>query len=287
MRSADGRLKIVDFGLARIEPADAANGADGEPGLTRPGAVIGTPAYLSPEQISGEATSPATDVFAFGVLMYEYACGQHPFAAPNELAQAARALESSPEPLDGHRPQLPPVLVAAIARCLQKRPGRRFASGTELAAALEASAAAPPERGAAPTGSPIWWRAHQLAVMALYVIACAAAWGVKESFAGFASLWIFIVVGGAAALGGIIRGHLIFTEIANRPRLAQERQRTEPLVRGVDLGIALVLAADALAIVAFSRPLWAVLITALALGIALASLLMEPATTAAAFEVET
>jgi serine/threonine protein kinase len=84
MRSASGRLKILDFGLART---------DGEPvpgaTATLPGVVVGTPAYMAPEQITGGPVDRRADLFAFGVVMYEYAAGQHPFASPSPLGVAA------------------------------------------------------------------------------------------------------------------------------------------------------------------------------------------------------
>ncbi len=76
MRTASGALKILDFGLARI--VDGAT--DGGPGVSRAGMVVGTPAYMAPEQINGGGVDARADVFAFGVLIYEFACGLHPFA---------------------------------------------------------------------------------------------------------------------------------------------------------------------------------------------------------------
>src|SRR4029079_14401061 len=84
MRGADGRLKILDFGLARA----TLNTADGGPRITQPGMLIGTPAYMAPEQINGLPVDARADVFALGVLLYEYACGTHPFAATTSDRQS-------------------------------------------------------------------------------------------------------------------------------------------------------------------------------------------------------
>ena len=115
----------------------------------------------------------------------------------------------------------------------------------------------------------------------LYTIASAHAWQIKEWFRDPISLWVFVVMGIAGSVGGIIRGHLIFTDVMNRPHLTSELARTkrrEAVHRCSDGG-----AADGRCAAAHrdSKPLTAVLTIALATGIALAAVLMEPATTAA------
>ncbi len=274
MRTADGRLKILDFGLARQEvPASAPSP---RALATVPGMLIGTPAYMAPEQINGEPTDARTDVFALGVVMYEYACGVHPFAASTDLALLARVLESNARPLEERCPQVPGVLAYVIDRCLLKSPGDRFASCGEVLEAIGRDVTTGPLRR-----SMTWWRTHQLAVMCLYVIAATIAWEIKESVGGLLALWLFVVIGIGAAIGGIVRGHLLFTERMNRPLLSSERQRTQPVTIGADLLIAATLFADGL-LNAAMRPLGAVLTIALAVGIALAAMMMEPATTAMA-----
>src|SRR5262249_22548184 len=101
MRTRDGRLKILDFGLARIESPRMPAGL-----VTQPGVVVGTPAYMAPEQINGTAVDARADVFAYGVLMYEYACGVHPFEGGSPLAVVARVLESDARPLALRCPDL-------------------------------------------------------------------------------------------------------------------------------------------------------------------------------------
>jgi serine/threonine protein kinase len=276
MRTRDGRLKILDFGLARVDaPVQALAG--GSPNLTLPGMLVGTPAYMAPEQVNREPSDARADVFAFGTLMYEYACGQHPFAAGSPIATLARVLESDVVPLDARAPGLPPAFCAVIARSLRKSPADRFQSAGEIVAALDAIDAT-----AVPMRRPIWWRVHQLALMALYTIASSVAWGLKESFPRDASRWLFIAIGCASAVAGVVRGHWLFTEAMNRARIAVERRRAGRVVVAMDVLIAGCLAADALLIAAI-RPLWTVLAVALAVGVCLATLLMEPATTAAVF----
>ena len=104
MRGLDGRLKILDFGLARV----SAEAADERPRITQPGMLIGTPAYMAPEQINGLPVEPRADVFAVGVLLYEYASGAHPFRGVDRAGDGgARAGERSPPAL--HDPARSPA----------------------------------------------------------------------------------------------------------------------------------------------------------------------------------
>jgi len=276
MRLRDGRLKILDFGLARVQNADGSAAQTMTGGVA--GGVVGTPAYMSPEQIEGRAVGPATDVFAFGVMMYEWITGLHPFQAASSLATLARVVDSHPEPLVS-RGEAPQWLSDIIERCLKKSPQERFASATELCDALERPGSAVRYLAGAST----WWRVHQAAAMALYVVATTRAWQIKEWIhSSPAALWAFILMGIAASVGGIVRGHLVFTDVMNRSRLPREMKRTRRVVIFADLLMAFTLAVDALLIVPV-QPLSAVLTILVAAGIALAALLMEPATTVAVF----
>ena len=276
MRTRDGRIKVLDFGLARIEAGPGGIAAT----LTAPlpGGIAGTPAYMSPEQIEGRTAGPGADVFAFGVLMYEWISGRHPFKAGSALATLARVLDSTPDPLAAHA-QVPTWLSEVIDRCLRKPVGERFASGSALLQAFDHPAIVdrPPRR------SSTWWRTHQLVAIVLYTIASAHAWQIKEWFREPISLWVFVVMGIAGSVGGIIRGHLIFTDVMNRPHLVSELARTKRVRLFTDVLIALLLIIDALLLID-SKPLTAVLTIALATGIALAAVLMEPATTEALLE---
>jgi predicted Ser/Thr protein kinase len=276
MRGLDGRLKILDFGLARV----SAEAADERPRVTQPGMLIGTPAYMAPEQINGLPVDARADVFAVGVLLYEYASGAHPFAASTALATVARVLESDARPLLS-RADVPSRVADVIARCLEKAPADRFGSASELLGALETVGA----DEAVPVPHAAWWRVHQIVIALLYVTAATLAWQLKEWVETPVSVAIFLALGAAATIGGILRGHLVFTAVMNPARLATERRRARGATRLLDLLIALLLFADA-AIVAGTGALPAVFAIALAIGIALASLVLEPATTAAAFGEE-
>jgi hypothetical protein len=126
-----------------------------------------------------------------------------------------------------------------------------------------------------------WWRTHQLAVTGLYLVACALAWQVKEWRPGI-PMAVFFAIGLAAAIGGLFRGHLLFMERVNGTGLHVERQRASSVTLGTDLAVALALVIDG-SLLAFGRPVPAVLTIALGVGIALARLVIEPATTSATF----
>ncbi|MCM3878802.1 MAG: serine/threonine protein kinase [Vicinamibacterales bacterium] len=275
MRTIDGRIKILDFGLARIEGPAAA--AAGTMTAALPGALAGTPAYMSPEQIEGRAVGPGADVFAFGVLVYEWIAGAHPFQAGSPLATLARVIESTPESL-ATRIKAPVWLSDVVDRCLRKSAADRFATAAELARALEDSA----DTRRRAVGSNTWWRTHQLTMMALYILATTRAWQIKEVVRSSPTLWAFIFMGVAASMSGIIRGHLVFTDMFNRPHLTFELRRTRRATLVTDVLMASLLFVDALVLFRI-EPLATVLTICLAIGIALATLLMEPATSTAVF----
>jgi serine/threonine protein kinase len=277
MRTVDGRVKILDFGLARMDASTGAPAAAYTFTAAPPGTLAGTPAYMAPEQIQGGAVGPSADVFAFGVLIYEWVAGIHPFQAGSPLATLARVIESTPESL-AMRVNAPAWLSDLVDRCLCKTPGDRYASAAELVHALEH----PPVTSRSATGSDTWWRIHQLTLMVLYVLATTRGWQIKESIRGQSTLWVFILLGIGASVGGIIRGHLLFTHVVNRPHLSSELRRTRPVLLFTDILLSAVLTIDAL-LLASIQPLAAVLTICVAVGIALAAILMEPATTAAVF----
>lgn len=123
-----GEPRLLDFGLARR--------GDGEGELTGDGAVIGTPAFMAPEQIDGREVGPPADVWAFGVLLCRVLTGVHPFARESRAAMTAAILAGARAPLATARPDVPPVLFDIVARCLAPDPTARYPDGAAVRAAL-------------------------------------------------------------------------------------------------------------------------------------------------------
>lgn len=131
-----GQVKVLDFGLARLhgdfELADATRSAQS---ATNASAVVGTLPYIAPEILRGEEAGPRSDIWSFGVTLFEMATGNRPFRGQTGYELTSKILR---EPLPPLPPQLPPGLRTVIERCLEKEPGHRYQRASEVGAALEA-----------------------------------------------------------------------------------------------------------------------------------------------------
>lgn len=123
----NGHIKVMDFGLARL----------GESEITRAGTVMGTPNYMSPEQVRGEKTGPGSDVFSLGAMFYEVISGQKAFDADSMHAVLYRVTESNPAPLTEICEGVPPVIVTFVWRALAKAPELRYRDAAQMRDALD------------------------------------------------------------------------------------------------------------------------------------------------------
>ena len=135
MIDAQGNLKIMDFGIARSM----------ERMTLLTGAMTGTPAYMAPEQATGKTVDYRTDIYAFGLMLYEMFTGEQAFRADNAIALALKQLNESPKPPRQIEASIPASLESAILQCLEKEPSQRFQSVAELETVLRSQAGSRPE----------------------------------------------------------------------------------------------------------------------------------------------
>jgi len=127
MLSSQGSVKLADFGIALVS---------GSADLTTTGQIIGTPSYMSPEQIRGEPLGPASEVFSLGAVLYEMVTGSKPFTGPSDVAVTHAIIHKRPVRIRKLSPKTPKRLIRVIMKCLRKRSTRRYSTMDELVEAL-------------------------------------------------------------------------------------------------------------------------------------------------------
>ena len=149
--SDSGQTKVLDFGLSKISGAAPATIGSATHLGTAIGSVLGTPAYMSPEQVSGIDVDERSDIFSLGVLLYEMVTGVRPFSGPSPAELASSILRDAPAPVQTLRSTAPADLARVIARCLEKSPAARYPTMAALRQALETQAGPAPAAAAGPS----------------------------------------------------------------------------------------------------------------------------------------
>ncbi len=290
IRTPAGDVKILDFGLARM-PATGSTSA-----VTKDHATLGTPGYMSPEQIRGDAVDFRSDLFSLGVVLYELASGVAPFTGRDAASTLARILESEPAPLADRVPApLSEALgVSDLARivttCLRKAPDARFSSTHHLVRALERAAIG--EAAAAPhhqlpatstgrgTHAFFWWQFHQAVASGSYLLMLAPLWLARTWIPD--SIWLFLAGLVSVLVASTLRLHVWFAVRELPAESPAQRRRAGRWIRLADITFVVVFAvASGLALSTHVEA--AVLFLTAAVGALVAFAVIEPATTRAAF----
>jgi serine/threonine protein kinase len=158
MVTEEGRIKVLDFGLAKeIRAANSSDATMTSAGHTEAGLVLGTPRYMSPEQIAGRTLDHRTDIFSLGIIFYEISSGRRPFAGTSSAELVSAILRDTPPLVTDVRANLPADLARIIQRCLEKNAADRFQSARDIRNELRginaANAEASPPSSTTPNGT--------------------------------------------------------------------------------------------------------------------------------------
>ncbi len=184
MVGANGMVKVLDFGLAKLtaQEVSAEDETQVRQGHTEEGTIVGTAAYMSPEQAQGKPVDGRSDIFSFGAVLYEMISGRRAFQGANKVSTLAAILEKEPAPLAARDSRIPRELERVVMRCLRKDPERRFQTMGDLRVALEElkEESDSGKLTAAPSGNPpvpiARSRPWFVPVVSAFVLLAAGAW---------------------------------------------------------------------------------------------------------------
>jgi serine/threonine protein kinase len=294
VRRDDGQIKVLDFGLATMDRRD---GVPTRTRLTEVGSALGTPGYMAPEQLSGDAVDARSDLFAFGVLAWELATGEHPFGtdAATLLARMTALMEGRADSLS--RPLPIPGLDAIARRCLRASPRDRYQSADALLADLRAlsgvtgiSHGSGPSialgsgamSAVSPAGDALWWwQFHQGTVGVLNALTPILAWFVRAWAQKPYGGWVFYAILALATVSATLRFNLMFIARVHPTTISVHRARLAPWVTVAEALLALALLVAA-ALVAGPHDAMAAVLVSFAIATVASLGIIEPATTSAA-----
>jgi serine/threonine protein kinase len=204
MIDAQGNVKIMDFGIARSMEA----------GTRLTGSMVGTPAYMAPEQVAGKPVDYRTDIYSLGLMLYEMFTGTPAFTADNSIAVALKQMREDPPPPHEIEPNIPVATERAILKCLEKDPARRFQSIADLESNLRSAAPVmPPPRmlGSTATTNP------NRASTGVPRAAVAAATPASQAAQRRTSPFVWILLGALVVVGALSGLHWLgVVQAANR-----------------------------------------------------------------------
>jgi predicted Ser/Thr protein kinase len=256
----DGGVKVVDFGIAQIEGPEATR-------LTRTGSMLGTPAYMAPEQLLGETVDGRADIYALGIVLSEMITGRHPLQGRG----ASRNVH------------LTGPFATIIGRCLNADPANRYESARDLAAELGSELGSELNSDPNPDPGRFWWEFHEAATAVVYSVMVIPAWYARGQIGGWQGRAFFIALLAAVVVATTARLHLWFTSRFYPSELDWVHRRSSRWIRLADWAFVATLALGGMLIDDEGSPL-AIVLPSVAVGAVVAFLLIEPVTTRDAFK---